>query len=175
MLQWNLSLRFVVIYRVDTVLIGVLFGFVSCEYPKFWKKSKYGFALIGVFLTVSLLLFLGYLKIKINESPFFWNVICLPLNSVALVCFLPFFSEWKLGSLRWVKPVEWVSELSYAIYLVHYSIVLFIMKHFIDTTALSLMQLHLFTFVYLIITFLLSYLLYNYFEKPITRLRDLKT
>ena len=175
MLQWNLSLRSVVVYRVDTVLMGVLSGFVYCEYPKFWKKSKYGFALIGAFLTVSLLLFLGYLKIKINESPFFWNVICLPLNSVALVCFLPFFSEWKLGPLRWVKPVEWMSELSYAIYLVHYSIVLFIMKHFVNTTALSLMQLHLFTFVYLIITFLLSYLLYNYFEKPITRLRDLKT
>jgi peptidoglycan/LPS O-acetylase OafA/YrhL len=101
-------------------------------------------------------------------------VICLPLNTVALVCFLPFFSEWKIGLSSIQKAVEHISELSYAIYLVHYSIVLYLMKHFIDTFHFSIIQLHLFAVLYLVLTISLSYVLYTFFEKPITKLRDIK-
>jgi peptidoglycan/LPS O-acetylase OafA/YrhL len=174
MLQWNLSLRSVVIYRIDSVLMGVFAGFVYCEYSMFWKKTIFIFMGIGLSLLLLLLFFLGYLKINIHDNPFFWNVICLPMNSLALICFLPFFSEWKSGPLVLERPVELISELSYAIYLVHYSIVLFLMKHFIDTIHFNMIQLHFFTFGYLLATFILSYLLYNYFEKPMTKLRDLK-
>lgn len=174
MTQWDVSLRSVVIYRIDTVLAGVLFGYISCEYPEFWKKSKYKFASLGLFLIIVLLFCLGYLKLKILDFPFFWNVLCLPLNTLALVCFLPFFSEWKLGPLQWQKPIELISEISYAIYLLHYSIVLFLLKHFIDTSQFSLMKLHLFTMLYLTITVSLSYILYTYYEKPMMKLRDIK-
>lgn len=172
MAQWDLSLRSVVIYRIDTVLMGVLFGYISCEFLDFWKKNKYIFAAFGFFLIFALLFCLGYLKLKIFDFPFFWNVLCLPMNSIALVCFLPFFSEWKLGPLQWRKLIELISEISYSIYLLHYSIVLFLMKHFIDTGQFNTLQLHLYTLIYLTITFLLSYLLYTYFEKPMTKLRD---
>ena len=174
MAQWDLALRSVVIYRIDTVLMGVVFGFVSCEYPEFWKKNKFNFAVIGLALIFVLLFCLGYLKLKILNFPLFWNVICLPLNTLGLICFLPLFSSWKLGPIQLRKPVEFISEISYAIYLLHYSIVLFLMKHYIDTSHFNMFQLHLFTLIYLIITIFLSYLLYNYFEKPMTRLRDVK-
>ncbi|PWA04186.1 acyltransferase family protein [Flavobacterium psychrotolerans] len=174
MAQWDLSLRSVVIYRIDTVLMGVLFGYISCEYPKFWKKYKSKFTAMGFFLIFVLLFCLGYLKLKIEGFPMFWNVLCLPLNTLALVCFLPFFSEWKLGPSGWQKPVELISEISYAIYLLHYSIVLFLLKHFIDTSHFNLMELHLFTVLYLTITISLSYLLYIYYEKPMMKLRDVK-
>lgn len=172
MAQWDLSLRSVVVYRVDTVLMGVLFGYVHCRFPDFWSRFKYKFLGIGFVLLAVLLFCLGYLKLKIGEYPFFWNVVCLPLNSVALVCFLPFFSDWELGPKLWRKPVELISEISYSIYLLHYSIVLYLMKHFIDTSAFSLTQLHLFTLMYISITLFLSYLLYQYFERPMTKLRD---
>lgn len=172
MYQWDLSLRSVVVYRIDTVLMGVLVGYFSCDYPILWKKNKYRFAALGLFLIFILLFCLGFLKLKILDFPFFWNVLCLPLNSIALVCFLPFFSDWELGPLKWRNSVELISEISYSIYLLHYSIILFLMKHFIDTSEYKMFQLHLFSLVYLIITFTLSYLLYTYFEKPITKLRD---
>lgn len=174
MLQWDLSLRSVVVYRIDTVLLGVLFAYISYEFPVFWQKNKYRFALVGILVTVILLLCLGYFRFKILDFPFFWNVLCLPMNAVALVCFLPFFSEWKSGPERWKKPVEMISEISYAVYLLHYSIVLYLMKYFIDTSQFNLMQLHLFTLAYLGITFFLSYLMYTYFEKPMMKLRDIK-
>lgn len=172
--QWDLSLRSVVIYRVDTVLMGVFFGFVSCEYPEFWIKNKFKFASIGFFLISFLLFCLGYLKLNILHFPLFWNVFCLPLNTLGLVFFLPLFSSWELGPMQFRKPIEMISEISYAIYLLHYSIVIFLMNHFIDTSQFSMFQLHLFTLNYLIITIFLSYLLYYYFEKPMMKLRDLK-
>lgn len=174
MAQWDISLRSVVIYRIDTVLAGVIFGFISCEYPKFWQKEKFKFATLGFLLVFILLFCLGYLKLKIADFPFFWNVICLPLNTAALVCFLPFFSEWKMGSSWIQKVVEHISELSYGIYLLHYSIVLYLLKHFIDTSHFSMIQLHLFAVLYLVLTISLSYVLYTFFEKPITKLRDIK-
>ena len=174
MLQWDVSLRSVVIYRVDTVLLGVLFGFIASEYPIFWKRQQYKFAVVG-FLLIGLLLFcLGYLRLTILDFPWFWNVLCLPMNALGLVCFLPFFSEWKMAPVRYAQPVIFFSEISYAIYLLHYSIVLFLMKHFIDTTAFTMMQLHLFTIAYLAITVFLSILMYTYFEKPMMKLREIK-
>ena len=172
MSQWDLSLRSVVVYRIDTVLMGVLFGYIYCRFPDFWHRFKYEFLGIGFILLAVLLFCLGYLKLKIEAYPFFWNVLCLSLNSIALVCFLPFFSDWESGPKWSRKLVELISEISYSIYLLHYSIVLYLMKHFIDTSTFSLLQLHLFTLIYLSTILFLSYLLYHYFEKPMTKLRD---
>jgi peptidoglycan/LPS O-acetylase OafA/YrhL len=170
MLQWNLSLRSVVIYRVDTVLVGVLAGYFYCEYPVLWNKFKYVFVAAGLILSFVLLLCMGFFKFNIHDSPFFWNVLCLPLNSIALTSFLPFFSEWRSapGYLR--KPVESISKISYSIYLIHYSIVLFLMHHYIDSSRFSMLQFHFYSLAYLTITLFLSYLLFNYFEKPVTKL-----
>jgi peptidoglycan/LPS O-acetylase OafA/YrhL len=170
MLQWNLSLRSVVIYRIDTVLVGVLFGFVYCEHPLFWSKLKYVFVAVGLVVAFVLLLCMGFFKLKIEDSPLFWNVLCLPLNSIALACFLPFFSAWKSAPHCLEKPVESISKISYSVYLIHYSIVLFLMQYYIDTSRFSMLQFHLYSLAYLTITFFLSYLLFNYFEKPITKL-----
>jgi peptidoglycan/LPS O-acetylase OafA/YrhL len=174
MQQWDISLRSVVIYRIDTVLLGVLAGYIASEYPQFWKKQQLRFAAAGFLLTAALLFCLGYLKLKILDFPLFWNVLCLPINAVALVCFLPFFSQWKTASARYTKPIEFISEISYAVYLLHYSIVLFLLKHFINSSTFTMMQLHLLTLAYLSITFFLSYLMYMYFERPMMKLRDIK-
>ena len=174
MLQWDLSLRSVVVYRIDTVLLGVLFGFIAVEFPLFWQKHTTIFTIVGLVIIAVLLYLLGYLKINIHDHPFFWNVLCLPLNSIALVCFLPFFSTWKVGPLFWRKAIETVSELSYTVYLLHYSIVLFLMKHFVDTSHFTMLQLHFFTLLYLSCTFILSYWMYTYYEKPMLKFRNYK-
>lgn len=175
MLQWNISLRSVAIYRIDSVFTGILAGYVYSEHYSFWRKNKNLLFLIGVFLLAVFFFVLVYLKLRIQDSPFFWNVICLPFTSISLVCFLGFFSEWITAPRYLLKPVELLSRVSYAIYLLHYSIVLFLLKYFIDTSVLNLLQLHLFTVVYFMVTIILSYLLYNYYERPITKLRYKKT
>lgn len=170
--QWNLSLKAVVIYRIDAILIGIIGSWISLNFPEFWQKQKVNLAFSGCFLIVAILAGFSFFKITIEHYPFFWNVLYLPITSIVFALFLPFLSQWQSAPIWFSKPVTLVSLTSYSVYLLHYSIILQLMKHFIDTTLFSVVQLHLFTLCYLTITFFLSFLVFTYFEKPIMNLRE---
>jgi peptidoglycan/LPS O-acetylase OafA/YrhL len=165
--QWNLALKAVVLYRIDAILIGIAAGWVSLNYEKFWKKQKNNLAFSGFLLVGFLIVGVSFFRIFIENYPFFWNVLYLPMTSVAFALFLPVLSQWQSAVNPFSRAITFVSLTSYSIYLLHYSILLQLMKHFINTVSFSFYQLHLFTFSYLIITFFLSFLLNKYFEKPI--------
>lgn len=169
--QWNVSLKAVVIYRIDSILIGILASWVSLNYAEFWQKQKMNLACLGSVLMVLMFVGVGFFGILIHSHPFFWNVLYLPLTSIVFALFLPILSQWKSAPEWFAKPVTFISVISYSIYLLHYSIVLQLMKYFIDTKQFSSLQLNLFAFSYITITFFLSFLLYKYFEKPIMKLR----
>lgn len=167
--DWNTSLHKVVLYRMDSVLIGVLCAVIYVEFLAIWSKFRYWTFALG---TVSIALLLGCMRqFSIDVFPFFWNVLLLPLLSVAIALTLPFFSEWKTKWVMGKAPIELMSKMSYAIYLLHYSIILFLLKQWVDTSQFSMNQLHLFTLFYFALTFALSYLMYTWFEKPISKYR----
>ncbi|ESU29263.1 acyltransferase family protein [Flavobacterium limnosediminis JC2902] len=170
--QWNLSLKEVVVYRIDSILIGVVAAWVSLNFSEFWKKHTVLFVSIGCVFIGLMYVGVGYFRILIDSYPFFWNVLYLPVTSITFVFFLPFLSQWENAPKWIVRPVTFVSLVSYSVYLLHYSIVLQLMKYFLDTPRFTMMQLHGFTFGYLVLTFFLSFLLYKYFEKPMMNLRD---
>jgi peptidoglycan/LPS O-acetylase OafA/YrhL len=173
--EWNVSLRSVAIYRIDAVMTGVLFSWLRYNYGKFWIKYNRVMAAVG-FTTIGFLAFLvGFIKISIIDYAFFWDVLFLPIISLASAFFLPFFSEWKSAPTAIEKPVQFLGAISYFVYLMHYSLILFLMKHFIDTNALNLWELHFFTISYLFLTFTLSWLLHVLYEKPILNFREQKT
>lgn len=170
--DWNSNLKSVVIYRIDAVLVGVLIAWVRFNFEAFWKKYKVHFALLGIGIFFFLLFGITSSNLRIEQSQFFWNVVYLPLTSFGFALFFPIFSEWKVTN-SWLKfSIEFISKISYSIYLLHYSIILQLMKHFVDTKVLSSFERHFFTFCYLVITFLLSFILYRYYEKPMMNLRD---
>jgi peptidoglycan/LPS O-acetylase OafA/YrhL len=170
--QWNVSLKAVVIYRIDSILIGIVASWLSINYTEFWKKNKIILAFAGGLLFVLMFLGGGFYRILIETNPFFWNVLYLPITSIMFALFLPLFSQWETAP-NWIsKPITFVSLVSYSVYLLHYSIILQLMKNYIDTSSYSYFQLHLFTFCFLLITFFLSFLLYKFFEKPLMNLRD---
>ena len=112
------------------------------------------------------------MNLIIEQNPFFWNVLYLPITSIAFAFLLPFFSEWKTYTSAILYPIELISKISYSIYLLHYSIILQLLKIFMDTSQMSTAEHHFFTFIYLVITFLFSYILYRFYEKPILNWRD---
>ncbi|KAB1156518.1 acyltransferase family protein [Flavobacterium luteum] len=170
--QWNVSLKSVVVYRIDAILIGILSSWFALSYNEFWIKHKVKLFFLGCFFSIILFVGVGYLRFFINTCPFFWNVLYLPLVSVTFTLFLPVFSNWQSVPKWFFRPITLLSLLSYSIYLLHYSIVLQIMKSCFNISSFSMIQLHIFTFCYLLVTFLLSFFLYNYFEKPIMNLRN---
>lgn len=172
LLEWNLNLKSVLIYRIDAILIGVLAAWFSFNYNSIWEQFKGRFAFIAFGILFFLMFGIIPMNLIIGQNPFFWNVLYLPITSIAFAFLLPFFSEWKTYTSAILYPIELISKISYSIYLLHYSIILQLLKVFMDTSQMSTAEHHFFTFIYLVITFLLSYILYRFYEKPILNWRD---
>jgi peptidoglycan/LPS O-acetylase OafA/YrhL len=170
--QWNVSLKAVVLYRLDSIFIGVLFSWIYLNCTSFWGKTKYIFFLLGTLMLLFLFFSLGHFGLLIAIQPLFWNVLYLPLLSIAVACFLPFLSDWRESPSFIGKPITYISIISYSIYLLHYSVVLQLMKHFFPMDVQNRLGLYFFTIVYLLITLVLSAILYRFYEKPMMDLRD---
>ncbi|NMH28005.1 acyltransferase family protein [Flavobacterium silvaticum] len=169
--DWNISLRSVFVFRYDAVLTGVLFFWLRSRFRNIWANYKWHFAILGILLFGSMAFITGVAKLSLANYPFFWNVCLLPLLSLASAMSLPFFSEWTSASVILDKPVTFLGNISYSIYLIHYSLVLWLMKQFFPTANLSVPMLFGYMIIYLSITIGLSWLLYSYYEKPILKWR----
>ena len=168
---WSFTLRSVVIYRIDSVLIGVLFGYFYHNYKEFIMSKRKLFLAVGLLLFLVLFLCIVVFKLRLTNASWFWNILCLPLVSSAICLFIPFLLNWKSPPQAIGNGITFICNIAYSIYLLHYSVVLFLLKYFIDTKDFRLWQLNLFAILYLSITVGLSYLFYTYFEKPINQFR----
>jgi peptidoglycan/LPS O-acetylase OafA/YrhL len=170
--QWNLSLKSVVIYRLDSIFIGVLCSWLYLNFMALWRKYQMMFMGVGVLLFFFQFFVLGSLGWVIETKPLWWHVFYLPLLSVAVACFLPFLSEWKGSGLFWERPIVFLSKVSYSMYLLHYSVILLLMKQYLSYDVEDVFEVSLFVIGYFTITLVLSYLLYRFYELPMMNLRD---
>ena len=170
--QWNVSLKSVVLYRLDSIFIGVFCSWIYSSRYFFWIKNKLFFVCFGTLIFGFLFAGIGYFGLFIETNAAFWNVIYLPLVSVAVACFLPFLSEWKEEKSLINKPIAFISIISYSIYLLHYSVILQLMKYYASTAITTYFGLYTFAFLYILITVLVSSIFYRFYEKPMTDIRD---
>lgn len=173
MSHWNVNVKAMVIYRIDAIYYGVLGAYVSIVFPTFWKRIRFIIFPLGIFLLLVLILFIPMKGIFIESYPIFWNVWYFVLNSIAILFTLPLLSQWQTCNALLLKPITYISILSYAIYLLHYSIILQLLKYLIPTDDLVGLDIAVFILVYLLITGVLSYFVYRFYEKPMMDLRDL--
>lgn len=170
--EWNLAVKSVVIYRLDSIFIGVLAGWIYMNYHDFWQRTRFLWAVLSIVMVGFYTFGVGLLGLFIDHYPFFWNVVYLPLASVSVAFFLPVLSEWTSVKSAIAKGITFISVISYSIYLLHYGVVLQAMKHLVPTESLSAISSVIFTAAYLVITIFLSWVLYRFYEKPMTDKRD---
>lgn len=168
MLTWTTNLKSVVIYRIDAIYYGMIVSYFYMNNIELWNKYKLWTLIFGVLL---FLVFNGYVSFFAKQNMLIWNVLYLPLNSIVIVLILPFFSMYQFNKGLFYKVFTFLSITSYSIYLVHYSVVLKLFKHFGLQTQ-SPMETSFLILAYLTITVLISYLLNRYFEKPIMSLQS---
>lgn len=172
LLQWNIALKAVVVYRLDAIFTGVLFSWLYYNYDFFWKKFKFLSFLVGAILLGLLFIGVGFFGIRIETHPFFWNVCYLPMTSFAFAFFLPLLSEWNTASVFINKPVVFISKISYSIYLLHYSVLLQLAQYFFNPSEYTTLGLFFYSIFYLMATLVFSWFLYRFLEKPILDYRD---
>jgi len=156
--QWDSALKSVVIYRLDSVFIGAFFYWLQYKASTFWHKLKSVFFILGLFGILFISFGLGYFRILIDTHPFFWNVFYLPFVSLSIASLLPFFSEFQIEN-AFFKSVASISSLFYPVYLLHFSVVLQIMSDIYPIGSLNTFGIAIFLFLYILITFFLSFIL----------------
>ncbi|MBR9915649.1 MAG: acyltransferase [Algicola sp.] len=172
MMFWNVNLKAVTIYRIDAIYYGVLASYVAMTYQKFWSKVKYLSLILGGVMFLALNIGVPALQLFIEDYSFFWNVMYLPINSIAIALVLPYLSQIQSAPKVIMYPITLISLISYSMYLLHYSVILQLMKHIMPTEGLSSLQIILYLLGYVGLTIIASYGLYQFFEKPMTNLRD---
>jgi len=172
LLQWNTDLKAVVLYRIDAIYYGFLAAYCSLVFPKTWSRFPLLFALTGSIVLLSFQYLLYSNQLYIETYPLLWNVLYLPLCSLCIALLFPLFSQIRTAPVFILKPITFISVTSYSLYLLHYSIVLQGMQYLWPTQDKTFFYKIIYAMGYFIILFILAYLLYRFYEKPMMDLRD---
>ncbi len=173
LIYWNIHLKAVVLYRIDAIYYGVLAAYISLTAPKLWHFNPLIYAFCGLILFVGVHFSVSYFGWYIQDFSLFWNVFYLPICSISIAFFLPLLANWKIQKGKWPKMISHISIVSYSMYLLHYSVILQLMRYFWPIEPLSFYEKLVYALLYLGITIIASTVLYKLYEKPMMNLRDL--
>jgi len=169
--KWSLTFRKVVIYRLDMIYYGFVLIYFHTKFPDFLNKNRKFLILISILLFSFLHLVIYAYQIMPQNNLVFYVFAYLPL--IAICCALTFPMATNLNAFsRFQKGIYFLSTRSYAVYLINYSIVLLNFEKIFNLEAMSLFMKVGIIMLFLMVTLVLSDLLYRYFEKPILSFRD---
>lgn len=169
---WNRELKAVMIYRLDAIFYGMLGAYLSKYFKDLWSSTRWVFFFLGLMGMLLISFGIPVFGWFINSHPLVWNVIYLPFCSLSIALFLPVLSHWQTAPRLVRATITRISLISYSMYLLHYSVVLQLLKYHLPTEQLSLIDKGVYVMVYILLTFVMSYLLYRIYERPMMNLRD---
>jgi peptidoglycan/LPS O-acetylase OafA/YrhL len=161
-------------FRLDSLMYGVLLANLKLSYRKVYNQfTKWKVFIPAVGLYSLLLIAFGTMNlVKGNIDLLVWpRTIWFSINSLCIALILPFFDGNPILNNNkrgiFVHLITWISLISYSSYLIHLDIFVRIVSAPIFTRTWLLQGLIAFS-----ITFVLSYLLFRFYEKPMMDLRD---
>lgn len=134
---WDLfrNIIYSVAFRYDSLMFGMLGAFVSYYYPNFWSRNK------NLFLIISIMLFIGFFLIQellpIEYKTYYLRASIFSLTSLTVLFSLPYFSNLRQSKNILVKPLTYLSLISYSVYLVN-SVIVEIVNSLINWEGLIL-------------------------------------
>jgi peptidoglycan/LPS O-acetylase OafA/YrhL len=162
----DMDYRRVVIFRLDSLMYGILGAYLSVKKPLFWRKNQNIFLIAGIMLlTLFYFVFISSIYVHFN------------LNAIGVFCFLPFFANLKTTKSKVLDSIiRFISTISYSVYLLNATVVytlIFFTNTFLGRRYLPVEDVYKTDYLmYLVYTFSGACLLYYFFEKPMTNLRE---
>jgi peptidoglycan/LPS O-acetylase OafA/YrhL len=169
---WDQSLRKQVVTRFDSLTLGVLAAYLSLYHRDLWRHQATLAFVFGV-----LLLLLDRILLLTVPGLFYRNYFALTVTPLGAVLLLPKLSSLKREGGWIVGTFTFISVVSYSMYLLNLAVVQGVLLPPL-IRALSQMcwrcsQSHAVAYVlFWTLTITASFLLYRYFERPMTALRD---
>ena len=170
--KWNIDVREVAIIRLDAIYYGFIAVYINRRFPLFWNQFKIVLFAIGL---LGILGLMGLQKSIVEQFPgFISNNLFFTFLSISIACLLPYLSS--VQSIKWngiAKPITAISIISYSMYLINGGLLSFSLMQYTNeganwTAPFAMLMYGLFW----VICIGLSALIFLFFEKPMTDLRN---
>lgn len=160
--RWDNFVRKLVICRLDAIGFGLLAAWIHFYYNELWQRS-------AVVLFISgLAIFVVILQVGLDHDHYFSVTSYFTLSALGSAFLLPLAEQTKKGSGTFAKVIVFCSLTSYSMYLCNRGVVAALLIQNFDYRAHPV----LFYLIYWVAVLAISAVVYNYFERPITNLRE---
>lgn len=154
-------------------MYGFLGAWMAFYRPVYWFKYRKLLFIAGILLLLTPVVF----EFFMGKVLIFLNYFSLPLTSLATLLMLPMLSVIRTGKGKIYKFLTFVSMISYSMYLVNFSLVQMTIVPALTPIIIKITTNHLMISLirvscYWGFTFILSYLMYRFYENPMMNLRD---
>lgn len=166
--DWNRYLRHITVYRLDMIGYGVLAAWLKKYKSNQWTVLR-NYKWLGILLLlVSTIVYHFYAFGFMFLSLFYFTIV-----GIGLLLLLPTIETMKCTSSRIINVVTFLSVISYAVYLLNRSIILYPLILPFKSVFASSVVLTLGVYVgYVILVMIISYGFYRFVELPILKFRD---
>jgi peptidoglycan/LPS O-acetylase OafA/YrhL len=162
---WDIEFRKIVLLRLDSIAIGVLFAFFKSYYPQIFRDTRY--YSLAFFLLSYIILY----RLDIGLNNIYAMVFAFSVNGLLYGLLLQVADNVRNVPSYLHRIFGWISKISYSMYLSNLLIFQLII-YAVDIEDIGLWEAYLLFSIYLGLTFLLSWFVYTFFEKPILAYRD---
>jgi peptidoglycan/LPS O-acetylase OafA/YrhL len=180
----ELGFRGIVMTRLDAISYGVLAAYVKQYYPAFWTNNQLrrrllvaGLILTGLTaFTASLVILKFYVDAGIYPAYVFYKrTLYFAVIGISMMLLIPYMDGWRTATKGWntfgiAKAITHVSLISYSMYLLNLTPIMVNVVERIPTSSLAVGWLKVGLFWTLVLV--LSTLLFKFFERPVTELRE---
>lgn len=182
--EGELNYRGIVLMRLDAIAYGVLAAYFKQYYSRAWTslRLRRGLLLVGLVcivltaLSASIFVIHVYYDLGVLDGyTFYKRTVYFLLIGLSMTLLLPYMDGWQTAG-SWLeksgvaRAITHISLISYSMYLLNLTPIMVLGIEQIPTTSLMTGWLKIGLFWVLVVT--LSTLLFKYFEKPATELRD---
>lgn len=172
-LPWDNGIRRLALLRLDSILIGVFAAWLYYHFPKFWDRNRYRIAAAGL-LPMGVLAYFFISDIIPNGfsgAGIVTKILFFPVMSVFFASLLPLANSINPKKRTyWMRFVTHLSVISYSVYLLHFSVVLTLQNYIYEPKTFHGALFSI--LVFWTLTFIVSTIVYNCYEKPCTGLRE---
>ena len=180
----ELGYRGIVVARLDAISYGVLAAYAKHYFPTFWTNEtlRRRLFIIGLLVTVitalsaSIFILKYYVQAGVLPAYIFYKrTFYFPVIGLSMALLVPYMDGWRTATGGWARfgiarAITHISLISYSMYLLNLTPIMMNVIERITTTSFTVAWLKVGLFWGLVLV--LSTLLFKYFEKPVTELRE---
>lgn len=182
--EGELGFRGIVVTRLDAISYGVLAAYAKHYFPAFWTndRTRSRLAIVGLALivltsfTASIIILKYYVQAGIYPAYVFYKrTFYFPVIGLSMALVVPYMDGWRTATGLWARfgiarLITHISLISYSMYLLNLTPIMLTLLERFPTTSAAVGWTKVGVFWGL--TLVLSTLLFAYFEKPVTELRE---